>query len=217
MVRAVFPSSRLLKNSRRSRCQRHGPGCKASRRRRCLSASSRSDNTADGAVPRQPGGLPAHETGPRAWRLTSRVRRPTAGRVVPFQGEAGAALRHEPPAPGGTGRAGRLALSARSSDGPASTFARFRAMHPGPPPSRPRSIRGRPQGRKGLGAICFVAARPRWHRIALLAAPRIWHPKPLARGPCEFLSSLLGPRPSGRPFWTGAVPRGRAGRSSPRT
>ena len=46
--------SRLLKNSRRSRCQRHGPGCKASRRRRYLGASSRSDNTADGAVPRQP-------------------------------------------------------------------------------------------------------------------------------------------------------------------
>ncbi len=47
-------TSRLLKNSRRSRCQRHGPGCKASRRRRYLGASSRSDNTADGAVPRQP-------------------------------------------------------------------------------------------------------------------------------------------------------------------
>ena len=29
-------TSRLLKNSRRSRCQRHGPGCKAPRRRRCL-------------------------------------------------------------------------------------------------------------------------------------------------------------------------------------
>ena len=51
--------------------------------------------------------------------------------------------------------------------------------------------RGNPSGRKGLGAICFVAARPRWHRIALLAAPRIWHPKPLARGPREFLSRLL--------------------------
>ena len=47
-------SSRLPKNSRRSRCLRHGPGCKASRRRRCLCTSSRSDNTAGGAVPRQP-------------------------------------------------------------------------------------------------------------------------------------------------------------------
>ncbi len=47
-------TSRLLKNSRRSRCLRHGPGCKASRRRRCPSASSRSDNIAVGAVPRQP-------------------------------------------------------------------------------------------------------------------------------------------------------------------
>ena len=47
---------RLLKNSRRSRCLRHGRGCKASRRRRCLCTSSRSDNTAGGVVPRQPKG-----------------------------------------------------------------------------------------------------------------------------------------------------------------
>jgi len=46
-------------------------------------------------------------------------------------------MRSPPPAPGGTGLAGRLALSARSSDGAPSTFARFRAMHPGQPPSRP--------------------------------------------------------------------------------
>ena len=48
--------SGLLKNSRRPRCQRHGPGCKAPRRRRCRSTSSRSGNTAGGAVPRQPFG-----------------------------------------------------------------------------------------------------------------------------------------------------------------
>jgi len=54
--------------------------------------------------------------------------------------EANTAMRSPPPAPGRTGLAGRLALSTRSSDGTASTFARFRAMHPGQPPSRPHLI-----------------------------------------------------------------------------
>ena len=48
--------SRLLKNPRRSRCPRRGPRCKAARRRRCGPPSSRSDNAADGAAPRQPFG-----------------------------------------------------------------------------------------------------------------------------------------------------------------
>ena len=49
-------------------------------------------------------------------------------------------MRSPPPAPGGTGLAGRLALSCHSSDGTASTFAPFLAMHPGQPPSRPYPI-----------------------------------------------------------------------------
>ncbi len=49
-------------------------------------------------------------------------------------------MRSPPPAPGGTGLAGRLALSARSFDGTASVFARFLTMHPGQPPSRPYPI-----------------------------------------------------------------------------
>ncbi len=60
--------------------------------------------------------------------------------------EANAALRSPPPAPEGTGLARRLASSARSSDGPASAFARFLAMHPGQPPSRPYPRRGQALG-----------------------------------------------------------------------
>jgi len=56
--------------------------------------------------------------------------------------EANTVMRRPPPAPEGTGPSGRLALSARSSDGTASAFARFRPMHPGWPPSRPRLILG---------------------------------------------------------------------------
>ena len=54
--------------------------------------------------------------------------------------EANTAMQRPPPAPGGTGLAGHLALSARSSDGTASTIARFLAIHPGQPPSRPCPI-----------------------------------------------------------------------------
>jgi len=56
--------------------------------------------------------------------------------------EANKVMRSPPPAPEGTGLAGRLALSARSSDGTASTFARFLTMHPGQPPSRPCPVGG---------------------------------------------------------------------------
>ena len=60
-------------------------------------------------------------------------------------------MRSPPPAPGGTGLAGRLALPARSSDGTASAFARFLAMHPGHPPSRPCPI---PEmGSRGAGCL----------------------------------------------------------------
>jgi len=61
--------------------------------------------------------------------------------------EDNAAMRRPPPAPEGTGLSGRLALSARSSDGTASAFARFLAMHPGQPPSRPCPISGWALGR----------------------------------------------------------------------
>jgi secondary thiamine-phosphate synthase enzyme len=56
-------------------------------------------------------------TRPRAWRRASRARRPTAGRLDRLSREANTAMRRPPPAPEGTGLAGRLTLSSRSSDG----------------------------------------------------------------------------------------------------
>ena len=115
-------SSALLATHPRAQASRQrslagrNPRCKASRHRRCLSASSRNDNTAGGAVPRQPRGRSANGHG--------------AARVVPGeqgkaadrrQGgallrEANTAMRCPPPAPRGTGPAARLASSSRSSD-----------------------------------------------------------------------------------------------------
>ena len=110
-------------------------------------------------------------------------------------------MRRPPPAPGGTGLAGRLALSSRSSDATASALARFLAMHPGQPPSRlrprggwaPRSdntaggaVPRQPFGRKGLGATCFVPAPRKGAHPVVVAAPRI-----LGSDPGRALGALL--------------------------
>ena len=110
-------------------------------------------------------------------------------------------MRSPPPAPGGTGLAGRLALSSRSSDATASALARFLAMHPGQPPSRlrprggwaPRSdntaggaVPRQPRGRKGLGATCFVPAPRKGAHPVVVAAPRI-----LGSDPGRALGALL--------------------------
>ncbi len=63
--------SRLLKNSRGSRCQRHGPGCKAPRRRRCLAHRLGAATQQAGPCRGNPSG--ARDWGPSAlWRLLGR-------------------------------------------------------------------------------------------------------------------------------------------------
>ena len=164
-------SSGLLKNSRRSRCQRHGSGCKASRRRRCLSTSSRSDNTAGGAVPRQPSGrkgLGAICFVPARHKSTTLISSPRLAPRGPALGKALGALlpwpeqipggptmpclqhgqegqRRRCPAtgqPGGTPRPGRSAVFRFVGDVPASCSSPRRAEHPRAQASRQRPSRG---------------------------------------------------------------------------
>ncbi len=79
-------------------------------------------------VPGAPPGLPPSRPLPeslsvnrarsRAWLWASRTRRPTEVRLVILSREANTVMRSPPPAPTGTVRPERLALSARSSDAP---------------------------------------------------------------------------------------------------
>ena len=165
---------RLLRNSHRSYCERHGPGCKASRRRRCLSASSRSDNTAGGAVPPQPGG-----------------RKGLGAICVVAAPRKGATLSSSPRlASWGLARGGLSARCPLGRDGSAKA-RRFRAGSTGRSAAnggaRPR---GNPEGRRGLGAgRCRVSSLmpPASSSSSLLA------PHPRAQASRQRFS--LGPGP----------------------
>jgi hypothetical protein len=189
--RGFSEPSRLLKNSRRSRCLRHGPGCKASRRRRCLCASSRSDNTAGGAVPRQPRGrkglgaicfVPAPRKGAHPVVVAApRILGSDPGRALSAllpgpewihegattpcreHGEEGRQRRRPAQGqPGGPPRLGRPALLGLVADGTTSPpCPASRCI-----PRRGRRARDPPSGQTPT-------------------------PKPLARGPRGFLNSLL--------------------------
>ncbi len=142
----------------------------------------------------RPGSRRAVEGPGRHWGTVARAAPGEQGKAADrrqggaLSREANTVMRSPTPAPGGTGLAGRLALSARSSDGTASAFARFLAMHPGQPRRGHAPMASRPQN--GGAGLLTAPEAPSRHRDQSSRPDQSIQERGLCPPPCVLLPSV---------------------------